>query len=53
MSNLTIVVYNDSNMNVNFPPLSEDDIRKSLASGQQIFHAVKHDSQILINATQK
>jgi hypothetical protein len=52
MFNLTLRIYNYSNMEVYFSPLSEDDIRNSLANGKQIFHAVKHDSQLLMNGTQ-
>jgi hypothetical protein len=51
MFNLTIIIYNHSNMDVHVSRLSEDNIRKSLANGKQIFHPVKHDSQLLINAT--
>jgi hypothetical protein len=52
MFNLTMLIYDHSNMEVFFTALSEDQIRESLAKGKQIFHAVKHDSQLLINATQ-
>jgi hypothetical protein len=52
MFNLTMVIYDHSNMEVFCTPLSEDQIRESLAKGKQIFHAVKHDSPLLINATQ-
>ncbi|CAF2620555.1 unnamed protein product [Rotaria sp. Silwood2] len=52
MFNLTMLMYNDSNMDVHVSALSEDNIRVSLAKGKKIFHAVKHDSQLLINATQ-
>jgi len=52
MFNLTMVIYDYSNMEVFFTALNEDQIRESLAKGKQIFHAVKHDSQLLINATQ-
>jgi hypothetical protein len=52
MFNLTMVIYDHSNMEVFFTALSEDQIRESLAKGKQIFHAVKHDSPLLINATQ-
>jgi hypothetical protein len=51
MFNLTRVIYDHSNMDVHISALSEEDIRKSLADGKRIFHAVKHDSQLLINAT--
>jgi hypothetical protein len=52
MFNLTMVIYDHSNMEVFFTALNEDQIRESLAKGKQIFHAVKHDSPLLINATQ-
>ncbi|CAF2973038.1 unnamed protein product [Rotaria sp. Silwood2] len=52
MFNLIMLMYNDSNMDVHISALSEDNIRHSLADGKQIFHAVKHDSQLLVNATQ-
>jgi len=51
MFNLTMLIYDHSNMDVHVFKLSEDNIRKSLANGKQIFHPVKHDSQLLINAT--
>ncbi|CAF1472411.1 unnamed protein product [Rotaria sordida] len=51
MFNLTMLMYNRSNMDVGISPLNEDQIHKSLAKGNQIFHPVKHDSQLLINAT--
>lgn len=52
MFNLTMVIYDHSNMDVHVSNLNEDNIRRSLANGKQIFHPVKHDSQLLINATQ-
>jgi len=52
MFNLTMVIYDHSNMDVYFGALTEDKIREALANCKQIFHAVKHDSQLLINATQ-
>jgi hypothetical protein len=51
MVNLTMLIYDHSNMDVHVSQLKEDDIRKSLANGKRIFHPVKHDSQLLINAT--
>ncbi len=51
MFNLTMMIYDHSNMDVHVMRLSEDRIGKSLANGKQIFHPVKHDSQLLINAT--
>jgi hypothetical protein len=52
MFNLTMVIYDHSNMDVHVIALSEDNIRRSLANGKRIFHPVKHDSQLLNNATQ-
>lgn len=52
MFNLRMEIYNHSNMDVHVSQLSEDNIRNSLRNGKQIFHPVKHDSQLLINATQ-
>ncbi len=49
--NLTTIAYDHSNMDVHVFRLSEDNIRKSLADGKQIFHPVKHDSELLSNAT--
>jgi hypothetical protein len=49
--NLTTIAYDHSNMDVYVFQLSEDDIRKSLADGKRIFHPVKHDSELLSNAT--
>ncbi len=49
--NLTTIAYDLSNLDVHVFPLSEDDIQKSLADGKQIFHPVKHDSELLSNAT--
>ncbi len=49
--NLTMIIYNHSNMDVHVSQLSEDDIRRSIANGRHIFHPVKHDSQLLSNAT--
>ncbi|UJR26660.1 hypothetical protein I4U23_007977 [Adineta vaga] len=49
MFNLTMLMYDSSNMNVFFTSLSEDDIRQSLKDGKKIFHAVKHNSSLLIN----
>jgi hypothetical protein len=49
--NLTMIIYDHSNMDVHVFPLSEDGIRRSLANGRHIFHPVKHDSQLLSNAT--
>jgi len=51
MFNLTMMIYDHSNMDIHVIGLSEDQIGKSLANGKQIFHPVKHDSQLLINAT--
>lgn len=51
MSNLRMKIYDHSNMNVHVFRLSEDNIRNSLENGKQIFHSVKHDSLLLINAT--
>ena len=53
MFNLTMEMYNHSNMDVHVFQLGEDHIRKSLKNGNEIFHPVKHDSQWLINATQE
>jgi hypothetical protein len=52
MFNLTMAVYDHSNMDVFVIALTEDKIREALANGKRIFHAVKHDSPLLINATQ-
>ena len=51
MFNLTMNMYDHSNMDVYSNILTEDNIRDSLAKNIQIFHAVKHDSPLLINAT--
>lgn len=51
MFNLTIIVYDQSTMKMDFIALSEEDILKSLNKGARIFHPVKHDSQILMNAS--
>lgn len=52
MFNLTMLIYDSSNMEVSFTPLSEDDVARSLKNGKQIFHAVKHQSPLLVNATE-
>ena len=51
MFNLTMFSYDHSNMNVHISALTEEDINKSLANGKEIFHPVKHNSRLLINAT--
>ncbi|CAF0850622.1 unnamed protein product [Adineta steineri] len=51
MFNLTMLIYDHSKMDVFFLALTENNIRDSLANGKRIFHAVKHDSPLLINAT--
>ncbi|CAF0984538.1 unnamed protein product [Adineta steineri] len=51
MFNLTMLIYDHSKMDVFFLALTENDIRESLAFGKRIFHPVKHDSPLLINAT--
>ncbi|CAF1089002.1 unnamed protein product [Rotaria sp. Silwood1] len=52
MFNLKMLIYDHSLMEVHVSSLTENDIRTLLAKGKHIFHAVKHDSQLLINATQ-
>lgn len=52
MFNLTMEIYDHTKMDVHVSQLNEDNIRKSLQNGKEIFHPVKHDSQLLINATQ-
>jgi hypothetical protein len=52
MFNLTMVIYDHSNMDVYFGALTEDKIREAIANGKRIFHAVKHDSTLIINGTQ-
>ncbi len=51
MFNLTIFSYDHSNMDVYITALTEEDISKSLVNGKEIFHPVKHNSRLLINAT--
>ncbi|CAF0952286.1 unnamed protein product [Adineta steineri] len=51
MFNLTMLIYDYSKMDVYVYRLSENNIRNSLEDGKHIFHSVKHDSPLLINAT--
>lgn len=51
MFNLSMHIYDHSNMAVHFRALNEAAIAQAMKSGKQIFHAVKHDSLLLINAT--
>jgi hypothetical protein len=51
MFNLSMLIYNHSNMDVHVDSLDEAHIRQAMNNGKQIFHAVKHDSLLLINAT--
>ena len=52
MFNLTMQVYDTSNMEVDIGSIKENQIRGLIESGKQIFHAVKHDSKLLINTTE-
>ncbi|CAF1487987.1 unnamed protein product [Rotaria sordida] len=49
--NLSMGIYDSSKLDIDVIVLDEGNIRQSLTDGRQIFHPVKHDSLLLVNAT--
>lgn len=47
MFNLTMQMYDTSNMQVHIGSIKENEIQSLIQNGKQIFHAVKHDSMLV------
>lgn len=49
INHLSMVIYDNSKLDVHVSPLSEEDIRKSWQKGNRLFHPVKHQSDFLFH----